>query len=645
MAIFRRFHLAIIVLVFSTSAMLAAGGPPIALNVDASDVALKIIRVQEEIAVTPGPMTLYYPKWIPGEHAPDGPINAVTGLEMKAGGQTVRWSRDLLDGYTLHVDIPEGANSLDVSFQYLEPTGGGGPFTSGGSATDKMAVIEWNQETFYPAGAPSSRIMFRPSLRLPEGWKYGTPLPVDHESGSEVDFKPVDLERLVDSPVIMGEYFNNVDVTPPGEPIHHELDLAGDSAASVDISPEMRQHYVNLVAETGKLFGARHYRDYHFLLSLSNHVAHFGLEHHESDDSRVGEDGLSSGAAGAASLLPHEFVHSWNGKFRRPADLTTPDYEQPMKTDLLWVYEGLTDYLGPMLTARSGLWTPDQYRNHIASIAAALGPGRPGRTWRDLQDTTLQPLISGGPGGFGGGWFNWKRGVDYYDEGDLVWLWVDTQIRNLTNNQRSIDDFCHVFHGGPNNGPEVKTYTFDDIVATLNQVAPYDWAKFFHDRLTSLSPEAPVGGIEESGWRVDYTDQETRGGRGGGGFRGNFTNAIYSVGLSIGPDGRVSDCIWDSPAFKAGVIPGMTVLAVNGRKFTPEIFNQALIATKAGSEPIELIVESDDYFKTVRIDYHGGPRYPRLVRIEGKPDLLSEIIKAHAPQAGRSSAAGDHDGQ
>jgi len=636
----RRFRLVLIALILSASAAIAAG-QPITLNVDASDVARKIIRVREEIPVTPGPITLYYPKWIPGEHGPDGPIDAVTGLEMNAGGQTVRWTRDLLDVYTFHADIPQGASTLEVSFQYLEPTGAGGPFTSGGSATDKLAVIEWNQETFYPAGAPAKEIMFKPALHLPEGWKYGTPLPVDRESGSRIEFKPIDLEHLVDSPVITGEYFNNVDVTPPGEPIHHELDLAGDSAASVEMSPEMRQHYVNLVAETGKLFGARHYRDYHFLYSLSDHVAHFGLEHHESDDSRVGENGLHSGGPGAASLLPHEFVHSWNGKFRRPADLTTPDYEQPMKTDLLWVYEGLTDYLGPVLTARSGLWTPEQYRNHIATIAAELGPGRPGRTWRDLQDTTLAPLVRGG---FGGGWFNWKRGVDYYDEGDLVWLWVDVMIRNLSHDQKSIDDFCHIFHGGPNNGPEVKTYTFDDIAATLNQVAPYDWAKFLHERLDSHSPEAPVGGIEAAGWRVEYTDKETQGGRGGGGgFRGNFTSAVYSVGLSIGPDGRVSDCIWDSPAFKAGVIPGMTVLAVNGRKFTPEIFNQALIATKTGSEPMELIVENDDYLKTVRIDYHGGPRYPHLVRIEGKPDLLSEIIKARAPQPGTSATTGDHD--
>ncbi len=644
MTTFRRFHLALLLLIFSATLVAAAGGPPITLNVDASDIALKIVRVHMEIPATPGPMTLYYPKWIPGEHGPDGPITSVTGLDMKAGGQTVRWNRDLLDVFTFHVDIPQGASSLEVDFQYLEPTGPGGAYTAGRSATDKMAVIEWNQETFYPAGAPAKEIMLKPTLRLPEGWKYGTPLPVDHESGNEIDFKPVELDRLVDSPVIMGEYFNNVDVTPPGEPIHHEIDLAGDSAASVEMSPDLRQHLVNLVAESGKLFGTRHYRDYHFLLSLSDHVQHFGLEHHESNDSRTGENGLTTGRVGLGGLLPHEFVHSWNGKFRRPADLATPDFEQPMKDDLLWVYEGLTDYLGPMLAARSGLWTPDLYRNHIAGIAAELGPGRPGRTWRDLQDTTFAELMHGG---FGGGWFNWKRGSDYYDEGDLVWLWVDTIIRSQTNDQKSIDDFCHIFHGGPNEGPQLKTYTFDDVVAALNQVAPYDWAKFFHDRLDSLSPEAPVGGIEAAGWKVEFTDQQGQGGRGGGGggFGGNSTNAIYSIGLSIAAEGRVSDCIWNSPAFKAGMIPGMTVLAINGRRFTPELFAAVLRASKTSSDPIELLVEDDDYFKTVRIDYHGGPRFPHLVRIEGKPDLLSEIIKARAPQPETSPAKGDHDEQ
>ena len=610
-----------------TLAPRAATGPQITLQVDATQIRLKIVRVRLDLPAPPGPLTLYYPKWIPGEHGPDGPIDNLTGLEMKAGGRALPWRRDLLDVFTFHVDVPPGAGALEISFDYIEPAGG--PFTGGASATDKMAVIVWNQDLLYPAGFPAKDITYKPTLRLPEGWKYGTALPVDHESGNEVEFKPVDLEQLVDSPVITGEYFNAVDVTPNGEAIHHEMDLAGDSASAVDMSSALRKNYTNLVAESEKLFGAMHYRDYHFLLSLSDHVAHFGLEHHESDDSRIGEDGLTAGRVSSASLLPHEFVHSWNGKFRRPADLTTPDYEQPMKTDLLWVYEGLTDYLGPMLTARSGLWTPEQYRDHIASIAAQLGPGRPGRTWRDLQDTTLAPLLHG----YGGGWANWKRGADYYDEGDLVWLWVDTIIRDVSHGHKSIDDFCHIFYGGPNNGPEVKTYTFDDIVSTLNQVAPYEWAKFFHERLDSLSPEAPVGGIEAAGWKVDYTDQESEGARRGtGGPRAVSVNATYSLGLTLGADGRVMDSIWDGPAFRAGITPGMQVVAINGRKFTTEVFDNALRGTKTSTEPLQILVESDDYFKTASIDYHGGPRFPHLVRIEGKPDLLSDIVKARASQ-------------
>lgn len=620
--------LLIAALLFAAVAVSAASEPEITLSVDATQVPLKIIRVHMEMAAKPGPLTLYYPKWIPGEHGPDGPIADLTGLEITGGGRTIPWQRDLLDVFTFHLDVPEGVGSLEVSFEYLEPSGGGA-FTAGGSATDKMAVIIWNQDLLYPGGAPAQEIIYKPTLRLPEGWKYGTALPIEHESGNEIQFKPVALDRLVDSPVITGIYFRAVDVTPPGEPIHHEIDLAGDSEAAIQMSPELQKHYTNLVAESGKLFGTRHYRDYHFLLSLSDHVAHFGLEHNESNDSRVGENGLTTGRVRMASLLPHEFVHSWNGKFRRPADLTTPDYEQPMKTDLLWVYEGLTDYLGPVLTARSGLWTPEEYRDRIAGIAAQLGPDRPGRTWRSLQDTTLAPLLRG----FGGGWGNWKRGSDYYDEGDLVWMWVDTIIRSVTNNKNSIDDFCHIFHGGPNNGPEVKPYTFDEIVSTLNQVAPYDWANFLHERLTSLSPDAPVGGIEAAGWKVEYTEQEPRGGGGGGGGpAGNFLNASYSIGLAIGGDGHVQDSIWDGPAFRAGITPGMQVVAVNGRRFTPEVFNAALRATKTSTDPMQLLVVNDDYYKTCTIDYHGGPRFPHLVRIEGKPDLLSEIIKARASQ-------------
>jgi predicted metalloprotease with PDZ domain len=488
-----------------------------------------------------------------------------------------------------------------------------------------MAVISWNQVLLYPAGTPAQEITYRTTLRLPAGWKFGTALPVEKQTSKGIEFKPVSLNRLVDSPVIAGEYFRTVDVTPPGEPIHHEIDIAADSEAALDMSPELRQHYVNLVAETGKLFGARHYRDYHFLLSLSDHVAHFGLEHHESNDSRVPERSLIDPQRRElmATLLPHEFVHSWNGKFRRPEDLSPPYYEEPQKTDLLWVYEGLTDYLGTVLAARSGLWTPKQFREDLALIAAALGPGRPGRTWRPLQDTAdAAQLLYYAPHQ----WVNWRRSTDYYEEGDLIWLEADTIIRRETHGQKSLNDFCRLFYGGPNNGPELKTYTFDDVVNALNQVVPYDWRSFFRERLDSTSAKAPLGGIENGGWKVVYTEEPSEMLRAEEAVY-KRVNADYSLGLALKTDGEITDSIVTKPAYKAGISAGMRLVAVNGRKFTPDVLREALKTAKTRNEPLELLVLNDDYYRTDTVDYHGGERYPHLEREQGRPDVLDEIAK------------------
>jgi predicted metalloprotease with PDZ domain len=462
-------------------------------------------------------------------------------------------------------------------------------------------------------------------ILLPDGWKFGTSLPMagQSKSGKEVAFKPISLELLVDSPIIAGEFYRTIDLTPPGEPIHHEIDMVADSEAALDMSPKIQKDMTNLVAESGKLFGARHYRDYHFLLTLSDHVAHFGLEHHESNDSRLPERALLMPSAGMSlgGLLAHEFVHSWNGKFRRPADLTTPDFEAPMETDLLWGYEGLTDFLGPMLAARSGLWTPDQYHEYLASIAAALGPGRPGRTWRPLLDTAVAE-----PGlGFARGWPTWRRGTDYYDEGDLLWLEVATIIHRESHDQKSIDDFCQSFHGGPNSGPQVKTYTFDELVASLNAIAPFNWAAFFHERLDSTSAAAPTGGIENGGWKVAFngTPSKLEGRRGNPGD-------VYSIGLQLGNDGMVDDSLVGGPAFKAGISSGMKVIGVNGRLYTPELLEDAIKAAKGTTAPITLLVVVDDYFQTSTIDYHGGQSYPHLVRDDARPDYLDEIIKARS---------------
>jgi predicted metalloprotease with PDZ domain len=615
---FRVRSLVVFVSVLALAASAALAEETISITVDATRTQQKLLHAHLVMPVKPGALTLYYPKWIPGEHGPDGPIGNLTGLKFEADGQTIPWQRDLLDVFTFHLEIPRGVTHLNATYDYIEP--------DGLSATDKLMVLEWNEVVLYPADIPAEKLMYEAKLVMPEGWKFGTSLPVENESGNRVSFKPLSLDLLVDSPVITGEFYRSIDLTPPGEPIHHEIDIAADSADALNMSPENQKQMINLVAESGKLFGARHYRDYHFLLALSDHVAHFGLEHHESNNSRLPERTLLLPSSGQSlgGLLSHEFVHSWNGKFRRPADLTVPYYEQPMKTDLLWGYEGLTDYLGPMLAARSGLWTPDQYHEYLASIAAMLGPGRPGRTWRPLLDTAV--TIAGGSGGFGrGGWTNWRRSADYYEEGDLLWLEVATIIHRESGGKKSIDDFCQEFHGGPNHGPEVKTYTFDELVKTLNALAPFDWATFFHTRLNSTAAEAPVGGIENGGWKLVFDDKPTK----LEGRRGNI-GEVYSIGLQMGSDGVVTDSIVGSPAFDAGVSSQMKIIGVNGRVYTEELLLDAIKSAKGGSKPITLLAVVDDYFRTCTITYHDGARYPHLVRDGDRPDYLDDLIKPQA---------------
>jgi predicted metalloprotease with PDZ domain len=600
-----------VILIMAAAAALS--GETISVTVDATRTQQKLLRTHLVIPVSAGPLTLYYPKWLPGNHRASGPINSLTGLKFEGGGKTIPWKRDLLDAFTFHLEIPAGVSHLDASFDFIEP--------ENDSATDKLMVLAWNEVVLYPAGTPAQQLSYEAKLLMPDGWKFGTSLPVENQSGNQVAFRPISLDMLVDSPVITGEFYRAIDLTPPGEPIHHEIDMVADSESALNMSPENQKQMTNLVAESGKLFGMRHYRDYHFLLTLSDHVAHFGLEHHESNDSRLPERTLLLPESGMmlGSLLAHEFVHSWNGKFRRPADLTVPYFEEPMEADLLWVYEGLTDYLGPMLAARSGLWTPDQYHEYLASIAAMLGPGRPGRTWRPLLDTAVgEPVLGSGRGG----WLNWRRGTDYYDEGDLLWLEVATIIHRETKDRKSIDDFCQAFHGGPNNGAEVKTYTFDELVSALNAIAPYDWAGFFHTRLDSVSAQAPVGGIENGGWKVEFNAEPQRlpG-------RRSKSSDVYSIGLQIGSDGVVADSIFGGPAFEAGISSGMKIIGVNGRVYTEDLLADAIKAAKDSAQPITLLAVDDDYIRTFVINYHGGARYPHLVRNNDQPDYLDDLIK------------------
>ncbi len=596
--------------------------PTVAISVDATTAPRKIFHATLKIPASPGDLTLYYPKWIPGEHAPDGPVVDLAGLKFSAAGKTLKWRRDLQDGFTLHVDVPAGTTEIDAELDFLSPATFEGGFSAGSSATDKLAIISWNQVLLYPSGFKSDDINYTATLKLPAGWKFGTPLPVTSQSGNEIHFAAVSLTTLVDSPVITGEFLK---VVPLAQDPVTEMDIAADSAAALDAPQEVWDHYKSLVDQAQKLFGAHHYRDYHFLYTLSDHVAHFGLEHHESDDSRVDERALVDDTSRklSASLLPHEYVHSWNGKYRRPADLATPDYQQTMQDDLLWVYEGLTNYLGFVLTARSGLLTAEQDRDDLAITAAALDH-LPGRQWRNLQDTAdAAPQLYFSPES----WHSWRRSTDFYNEDTLNWLWVDVIIRQQTKGKKSIDDFCHLFHGAPSTGPALKTYTFDDVVNALNQIAPYDWRGFWTERLTNHGPGAPLGGIEGSGWKVVY-DDTTSEMLSGSASAYHFVPAAFAVGLELREDGTISDTIEGDLAARAGIGPGMKLVAVNGRRFSPEVLHDAIKSAKAGTEPLELLVENTDYYKTYKIDYHGGEQYPHLVRDDSKPDLLTEILKA-----------------
>src|SRR5450432_2114982 len=450
------------------------------LLVDATDAPRRLFHVQMSMPAKAGPMTLLYPEWIPGEHGPTGPIANMVGLKIQGGGKTIAWKRDSVSMFAFHLDIPAGVTALEVAFDFISPPESEG-FSSGSSATSELAVVNWNQLVLYPKGAEADDFQYQANLRVPNGWRYGTALPLRRESGNEIEFQPAPLTTLIDSPVSAGAHYRTIDLgTDGGAP--HYLHIAADSDRALEVSPEIVGQYKNLVKETGALFGSRHYRSYHFLYTLSDHVAHFGLEHHESSDNRYSERTLIDPDIQkvSADLLSHEFVHSWNGKYRRPSGLISGGhdggFDTPMKGDLLWVYEGLTQYLGEILASRSGLRSAEEFRESLAATAAALDT-KFGRTWRPLEDTAVAAQVLYEAGSDYG---DYRRGVDYYPEGTLIWLEADVMIRQLSKGAKSLDDFCRAFHGGGYGTIETKPYKFEDVVAGVNAVQAYDWAGFLN---------------------------------------------------------------------------------------------------------------------------------------------------------------------
>ncbi len=617
-------------LAFLIAAPMAAQNPstPARLSVDLQEAARRIFHVRLVLPAKPGLLTLLYPKWIPGEHAPDGPIEQLVGLKFTAAGKTLPWRRDDVELYAVHLDVPAGVDSVEADYDYLSPIEGDG-YSAGPTSDPALAVIEWNIVVLYPSGTPADALTYEPSLRLPHGWKFASSLAIAKKRGDEVDFSPVSLTTLVDSPVLAGEHFRSVPLATDVQPAHR-LDLAADNEADLNISEEQIAAYSNLVREAGALFGARHYDHYDFLLSLTNNFSPNGLEHHQSSDERAPETMLVDADKREYynSLLAHEFSHSWNGKYRRPAGLVTPDFEEPMKDDLLWVYEGLTQYLGETLSARAGLRTPEDYRDALAFTAAYLDDW-PGRTWRSLGDTAIAAPVLYNVSTRN--WESWRRSVDFYDESWLIWLEADIIIRRETHGQKSLDDFCRRFHGAPNTSPKVVSYTLDDVLAALNDVVPYDWRGFFRQRVDEINDHAPIGGITGGGWKLVYngtpnphiqiSERVSR-----------IMEASFSLGLRISTEGAENgvlvDVIPGSPGAAAGLAPGMKLVSVNGAMFSSQVLTDAMHAAQSSRKAITVVAQNSGFTHSYEIQYHGGDRYPHLERDPSQPDLLSDTLRA-----------------
>jgi predicted metalloprotease with PDZ domain len=595
------------------------------VNVDARETARGLLHVTQSFPGRTGTVSITYPRWIPGEHGPTGPTVDVAGLIVKAGGKRLAWRRDVVDMQTIRVDVPASAKGLDLSFDFLLDNRTDG-FTSAACATPNLLLLSWNEVAFYPTGQKSDAIKCEASVTLPDHWQYGTALETNEGGGATIKFKPCSFTTLVDSPVLCGRYFKTVELAP-GDSVPVRLRLACDSEEGLNIPDSQVEAMRSLVREAKTLFGTQHYHHYDFLMTLSDHTAHFGLEHHQSSDDRTRErtwidDDLRRSAS---NLLSHEYVHSWNGKFRRPAGLATGDYFTPMQGDLLWVYEGLTQYLGFVLAGRSGIRTPEESRDALASVAADMEAHR-GREWRPLVDTgtEAQYLYDSR-----NEWEYARRSTDFYDEGLLMWLDADVLIRTQSKGAKSLDDFCKRFHGGPNRGPEVKPYVLADVIAALNATWPYEWAGFLKQRVYEVQAHAPTNGITGGGWRVAWKDslgpiQKARE------MANKNVEEPYTLGIRVDDkEASIIDVVPGSPADEAGVAPDMKLMAVNGRKYSSDVLRDAIAASPRTGR-VELLCENKEFYKTYVLDYRDGSRHPALARENGVRDHVSEILAPHA---------------
>lgn len=594
----------------------------IKLDVDATDIDRRLVQVRQTIPVSgPGPLVLFYPQWIPGQHGPVGPVANVGGLTFTANGQRLEWVRNTVQPWAYQIEVPAGVSEVDVAFQWLTPIEGAQGRVV---VTPEMLNIQWEKALLYPAGYYSRQITFQPTLKLPQGWNYGAGLDTVSFENGLATFAPITLDHLADSPVFAGAHYRQIDLDPGGRsPVR--LNVVADDAKMLEATDEHIQLHRNLVQQADRLFGARHYNHYDFLLAVTDKLGGIGLEHQRSSENSVDVKYFTDREATLADrdLLGHEYTHSWNGKWRRPADQMTPNLNEPLQNSLLWVYEGQTQYWGLVLTARAGLMSKQQALDVLAMSAASF-QNIPGRQWRALQDTTNDPIISQRrpqP------WSSYQRSEDYYREGSLIWLDADTLIRERTGGKKSLDDFAKAFFGVEDGNWDPAPYTFADVTSTLNGVQANDWAAFLRERLDAVGPNSrgPLDGIERGGYRLVFKEEPSS-------YMGALYKELgrndftYSLGFMMNGSNKITSVLWGGPAFEQGLTSGWEVVAVGGRAASADALKEAVTAAKGSSEPIELILKNGDRFKTVRFDYHDGLRYPHLERIEGTPDRLGDIL-------------------
>ena len=584
------------------------------LKVDATDLDQNIFKVSQSIPVTrSGRMTLLFPAWLPGNHAPRGQVEKVAGLTIKAGSKTLVWKRDPVDVFAFHVDVPAGTRSLDVDFKFLSATAGDQGRVQ---VTREMLNLQWEAVSLYPAGYFTRQIPVSATVTYPAGWQAATALRPTSANGNTITYDTVSYEVLVDSPVFAGKYFRKDDL---GQGV--TLNTVADSAKELMVSDEVLAKHRELVTQAVRLFGARHFDHYDFLHAITDRMGGIGLEHHRSSENQNDPGYFTDFAASLPdhNLLPHEFTHSWNGKFRRGADMWTPDYKTPMRGSLLWVYEGQTQFWGHVLEARSGMTSKQDKLDSLAGIAASLD-NRPARSWRSLDDTTNDPVISARRPK---GWLSYQRSEDYYNEGLLIWTEADAIIRQGTNGAKGMDDFAKAFFGINDGDWGEVTYTFDDVVSTLNGVYPYTWREFLTDRLTQKD-RAPLGGFERSGYKLIYTETPTNFAKAG--MKANkFLDLTYSLGINVAK-AKIASVQWDGPAFKAGLTVGPEIVAVNGVPYSEDVLKSAVTTAKGGKDGIRLTVKTDALVRDVTVQWNGGLRYPRFEKTGTGDGPLDKLL-------------------